>query len=273
MATRTRTGCQIARISKNKIVLTAITRQVSPSINKCELTHLERQPIHLVIAKNQHEKYEEVLRSLGIKIISLPSETDLPDSVFVEDTAIVLDEIAVITRPGANSRRPEIFSIANALSAFRKLDFMKEPATLDGGDVLVIGKTIFIGLSSRSNHLALMQVQNMLSPFGYNILGVEINGCLHLKSAVTQIAEKTLLINPEWVEKNNFPGMNFIEIDESEPYSANALLIGKSVVFPMAFPKTLLRLKKAGITTVAVDMSELAKAEGAVTCCSLIFKS
>jgi len=254
-------------------MLTAITRQVSPSINKCELTHLERQSIDLTIAKNQHENYVNILRSLGMMMISLPPEADMPDSVFVEDTAIVLDEIAVITRPGADSRRPETISTASALSAFRKLDFIKSPATLDGGDVLVIGKTIFIGLSSRSSHLALKQMQNTLSPYGYHITGVEISGCLHLKSAVTQIAEKILLINPKWAKENSFAGMNFIEVDESEPYSANALLVGKSVVFPTAYPKTQQRLKAAGIPTIPVDISELAKAEGGVTCCCMIFRS
>ena len=254
-------------------MLTAITRQVSPSINKCELTHLERQPIDFKVAKNQHEKYEDVIRSLGIKGFSLPSEADLPDSVFVEDTAIVLDEIAVITQPGADSRLPEIFSIANALSSFRKLDYIKTPASLDGGDVLVIGKTIAVGYSSRSNHLALEQLQVILSPYGYTIKGVEISSCLHLKSAVTLIAEKTLLINPDWIDKKFFPRMDFIEIDGSEPFSANALLIGKSVIFPNAFPKTRQRLESAGLEVIPVDVSELAKAEGGVTCCSLIFKS
>ena len=254
-------------------MLTAITRQVSPSINKCELTHLERQPINFEIAKNQHDQYKEALLSLGVNVISLPSEAELPDSVFVEDTAIVLDEIAVITHPGADSRKPEIFSIVNALSTFRKLDYIKAPASLDGGDVLVIGKTIFIGFSSRSNHLALEQMQILLNPHGYTIKGVEISGCLHLKSAVTRVAEKTILINPDWIGINNFPGMDYIEIDESEPFSANALLVGKSVIFPGTFPKTRKRLEAAGIVVIPVDMSELVKAEGGVTCCSLIFKS
>jgi len=254
-------------------VITAITRKISPSINKCELAHLERQPIDYQIATNQHEKYEKVLRSLGIKVISLPAEGNLPDSVFVEDTAIVLDEIAIITNPGAVSRKPEIFAIANALSTFRKLDYIMAPASLDGGDVLVIGKNIYIGFSSRSNHLALMQMQSILSPYGYTIQGVEINDCLHLKSAVTRVAEKTLLINPDWIDKKLFPGMGFIEIDGSEPFSANALLVEQSIIFPVAFPKTCGRIQAAGRAVIPVDMSELEKAEGGVTCCSLIFRS
>jgi dimethylargininase len=254
-------------------MLTAITRKVSPSINKCELTHLERQPIDFAVARKQHEEYEDALRSLGIKVISLPAETGLPDSVFVEDTAVVLDEIAIITRPGADSRKPEIPSIAAAISHFRKMGYLKEPATLDGGDVLVIGKTIYIGLSSRSNQKALTQLQNLLNLYGYFVKGVEISGCLHLKSAVTQIAEQTLLINPKWVDKKNFPEMGFIEIDPAEPLAANALLIGKAVIYPNLFPNTLARLELAGIRVIPVDVSEIIKAEGAVTCCSLVFNT
>ena len=254
-------------------MLTAITRRVSPSINKCELTHLKRQPIDFEIASNQHEKYENILRSLGVKVISLSAEADLPDSVFVEDAAIVLDEVAVITRPGADSRKSETAGIANALSPFRKLEYIQAPATLDGGDVLVIGKTIYMGISSRSNPPAMEQMQTKLSPYGYTVKGVEISGCLHLKSAVTRVVEQTLLINPEWVNRKNFPGMAFIEIDPAEPQSANALLIGQSVLYPSAFPKTRTRLEEAGICLITMDVSEIAKAEGALTCCSLIFKT
>jgi dimethylargininase len=254
-------------------MLTAITRKISPAITRCELTHLERQPIDLEKADVQHKEYEQILRSIGVKVISLPVEADLPDSVFVEDAAVVLDEVAVITRPGAESRRPEAASIAAALSPFRKLVYLHSPATLDGGDVLTIGKTIYIGVSSRSNLDAIHQMQNILSPFNYLIEGVDVSGCLHLKSAVTRVSKKTLLINPEWVGKKSFPGMGFIEIDPGEPCAANGLLVGEKVIYPNAFPKTLARLERAGIDVITLDTSELAKAEGAVTCCSLVFKS
>jgi dimethylargininase len=254
-------------------MLTAITRQVSPSINKCELTHLKRQPIDFELARKQHEEYKDALRSLGVMVISLPVEANLPDSVFVEDTAIVLDEIALIARPGAESRRPEIPSITAALSQFRNVNFLKEPATLDGGDVLVIGKSVYVGLSSRSNPNALTQLQNILDPYGYCIKGVEISGCLHLKSAVTQVADHTLLINPKWIDKKNFPSMEFIEIDPAEPLAANALIIGNEVIYPINFPRTRALLEIAGVKTISVDVGEIAKAEGAVTCCSLVFNS
>ncbi len=250
----------------------AITRQVSPAINQCELTHLERQPIDLQRAQSQHQEYEAALRSLGVEVVSLPPSPDLPDSVFVEDVAIVLDECAIITRPGADSRKPESQFIAQALAPFRKLFHIQPPATVDGGDVLTVGKTLFVGISSRSNQDAIDQMRMILSPYGYEVRGVEVTGCLHLKSAVTQVGKNQLLLNPEWVKKDDFPGMECVEVDPTEPNAANAVMLDDAVIYPTAFPKTRARLQAAGLKLVLVDASELAKAEGAVTCCSIIFK-
>lgn len=248
----------------------AITRAISESITNCELTHLERTPIDLQIARAQHQQYENALKSLGCEVISLPELPELPDSVFVEDTAVILDEVAITTNPGAVSRKPEIDSIAEVLQKYRKLIRIKSPATVDGGDVLVVGKVIYVGLSSRSNLASVEQMQNSLNKFGYQVNGVEVTGCLHLKSAVTAVSADTLLINPNWVDKNLFGGMKFIEVDESEPFAANGLLIGDVVIYPTSFPKTAQKLAENGIKLVLVDADELAKAEGAVTCCSLI---
>jgi dimethylargininase len=254
-------------------MLIAITRPVSPAINQCELTHLERSPIDLERARLQHHAYEDALRTLGVKVHSLPEETSLPDSVFVEDTAVVLDECAVITRPGAESRLEETISIAQALASYRKLFSIRAPGTLDGGDVLTVGKTIYVGISSRSNQAAIVQMQASLNQFGYSVIGVQVSGCLHLKSAVTQVRADTLLLNPAWVDKANFPGMKFIDIDPSENYAANALRVGKTVLYQPCFPLTVERLESRGIHPILVDESELGKAEGALTCCSLIFTS
>jgi dimethylargininase len=254
------------------VILVAITRAVSPAIDRCELTNLERLPIELERARTQHRAYEAVLQSIGVEVHSLPAEPDLPDSVFVEDTAIVLDECAIITRPGADTRKPETWSIAQALAPYRKLFTIQAPGTLDGGDVLVIGKMIYIGLSSRSDRSAIGQVQIFLAPFGYTVRGIPVSGCLHLKSAVTQVAADMLIVNPAWVDKAAFSSMNFIDVDPSEPYAANALLVGGTAIYQPVYPKTLARVEKAGIATLLVDQSELGKAEGALTCCSLIFK-
>ena len=254
------------------IMLIAITRRLSRSISNCELTHLERIPIDFERACRQHQGYEQTLRGLGVEVHSLPEEPELPDSVFVEDTAIVLDECALLTRPGAASRRPETESIARALAPYRKQFTIQAPGTLDGGDVLVVGRTIFVGLSSRSNQAAIDQVQELLAPYDYTVKGVQVTGCLHLKSAVTQVGADMLLVNPAWIDKAHFPGMKIIEIDPSEAYAANALLVGGTVITQPAYPKTQARLEAAGIHPVLVDESELGKAEGALTCCSLLFR-
>jgi dimethylargininase len=256
----------------NKMLI-AITRRVSPAVNQCELTHLERIPIDLKRARFQHHAYEESLRSLGVKVHSLPEEPNLPDSVFVEDTAIVLDDCALLARPGADSRQPEIESIARALAPYRQLFTIQAPGTLDGGDVLTVGKTIYVGLSSRSNQAAIDQMQEFLKPFGYTVKGIPVTGCLHLKSAVTQVRADMLLINPAWVDKGNFPSMKFIEIDPSEHYAANALMIGNSVLYQPVYSRTRARLEAEGINLLFVDETELGKAEGALTCCALIFSA
>jgi dimethylargininase len=250
----------------------AITRAVSRSIAHCELTHLKRTTIDLALARQQHLDYERILRGLRVKVLSLPEEPLLPDSVFVEDTAIVLDECALITRPGAGSRQLETESIARALVPYRMLFNIQPPATLDGGDVLTVDRTIFVGLSSRSNQSAIDQMQVFLNPYGYTVKSICITGCLHLKSAVTQVAAGTLLVNPAWVTQDDFPGMQIIEIDPGEPYAANVLMAGGTVLTQPVYPKTLARLESAGIHPLLLDESELGKAEGALTCCSLIFE-
>jgi dimethylargininase len=251
----------------------AITRHVSRSIINCELTHLERIPIDLEAARRQHADYEAALSALGLAVLSLPEEPDLPDSVFVEDTAILLDEVALLTSPGADSRKPEVEPVAQALEPYREILRIEAPGTMDGGDVLRVGKRIFVGLTKRTNREAIDQMQALLKPFGYDVCGVPVSGCLHLKSAVTQAVGNTLLINPAWVRKQDFPGFDFIEVHPDEPSAANILIAGAGVMYQPAYPRTLARLEKAGVHPLLVDASELGKAEGALTCCSLIFNT
>ena len=251
-------------------VLIAITREVRPRIAECELTHLAREPIDTASARAQHHQYETLLEELGCKLIRLPAEPELPDSVFVEDTAVVLDELAVITRPGAESRRAETDSVVGVLKPYRRLFHIESSGTLDGGDVLRVGKMLYVGLSKRSNREGIKQLQDILLPFGYVVNSVKLRDCLHLKSAVTQVAENTLLINRAWTDEAIFQGFRLIDVAPPEPFAANALLIGDMVIYPEAFPETRRRLENQGIRLYTVNASELAKAEGGVTCCSLI---
>lgn len=254
-------------------MLIAITRKVSRAIVDCELTHLARVPIDVERTRLQHSQYESVLSQLGLAVLSLPKVPTLADSVFVEDTALVLDECAVILRPGADSRLPEIPSIAKALLPYRRLFQVEAPARVDGGDLLRVGRRIYLGISTRSDLQALEQLQHFLQPFGYVVQAIPVTGCLHLKSAVTEIAEDTLLINPAWVDRAAFNGVKFVETDASEPYAANALRFGATVIYPNAYSRTLQRLRSSGIRVIPVEAEELAKAEGGVTCCSLIFQA
>jgi len=248
----------------------ALTRRVSPSIIDCELTHLERQPIDYPTAVRQHAAYEACLEDLGCQVQQLPSDPGMPDSVFIEDTALVLDEVAVITRPGAESRRGETAAVAEALSAYRPLRFIEPPGTLDGGDILRLGKNLYVGASGRSNTEGIRQLSSLLGPLGYTVQGVPLSGCLHLKSAVTQVGGDILLVNPRWVDPAVFGAWRRVEVDPQEPYAANALLLSEAVVYPAAYARTAARLEQLGLSLYQVDASELAKAEGGVTCCSLI---
>jgi len=251
-------------------VVIAITRAVSPRFNECEITHIDRSPINSNTARAQHEGYTQALKDVGCEVIELPAEADLPDSVFVEDTAFILPEAAVITRPGADSRRPETETIIHALRPYHELLFIQAPGTLDGGDVLVLDKDIFVGMSTRINQAAVDQMNALLGKFGYHVQGVEMHDCLHLKTAVTRVDAKTLLINRSWVDAHHFAGFNLIDVDPSEPYAANCLPVNGEIIFPAAFPKTSAKLEAQGYKVRTVQVDELAKAEGAVTCCSLI---
>ena len=251
----------------------ALTRQVSPQIGHCELTHLQRQPINYTLACEQHRAYEQTIQALGHQVISLPPESDFPDSVFVEDTAFVLDEFAVMLRPGAESRLGEVPSIARALHPYRHLYYLQDPATIDGGDILLVGQHVYIGLSSRSNREAVRQISEILEPRGYKVTSVEVHGCLHLKSAVTLASEDTLLLNPAWIDMRIFADYSIIEIDPQEPHAANALMVGESVIYPAGFQVTAGRMRRLGLEVIELDVSELMKAEGAVTCCSLLIST
>ena len=254
-------------------MLIALTRPVSPTINDCELTHLERAPIDVAQAIVQHESYARCLADLGCQIRQVTPAPDLPDAVFVEDSAVVLDEIGVITRPGVPSRQAETVTVAEALRVFRIICEVQAPGTLDGGDVLRVDRTLYVGRSGRTNAEGIAQLERFAAPFGYEVKAVDTTGCLHLKTAVTEVADGTLLLNPQWVCPDVFDGYQLIDCDPSEPFAANALRIGETVVHAAAWQHTRERMETRGIQVVPVDASELAKAEAGVTCCSVVFRA
>ena len=252
-------------------MLTAITREVSSAMAECELTFMSRQPIDLFRARQQHHEYQAALEKLGARVLSLPQEPHLPDSMFVEDPALVLDELAVIMRLGTESRRAEAESLAQHLGGFRPLQYISAPGTLEGGDILRVGKTLFAGLSKRSNLEGIRQLQKFVAPHGYQVVSVEVRGCLHLKSAVTFLGGETLLANRAWFDSAPFSGFQWLDVASDEAHAANALTIGKTTLFPSSFPRTRAAIKKSGFAVTALDISELQKAESGLTCSSLLF--
>jgi dimethylargininase len=253
-------------------MLHAITRAVSPALASCELTFVERQTIDLAKAQSQHTAYEHLLAKVGIHVHSLPAEPTLPDSMFVEDPAIVLDELAVILPLGTKSRQPEAGSLAKAIARFRALHYITAPGALEGGDVLRIDRTLYVGQTTRTNAEGVRQLAAILAPHNYKVVPVPVTGCLHLKSAVTYLGRNTLLANRPWFDTTPFAQFEWIDVDPVEPHAANALTIADTVVFPASFPKTRARIESAGFHVTPLDISELQKAESGLTCSSLIFK-
>jgi len=249
----------------------ALTRGVSPAIAHCELTFLEREPIDYPRAVAQHAAYVRVLEDLGVRVVPLDADAELPDCCFVEDIAIVLDEVAVLTRPGAASRRGETAALAVALDAYRPIVRLEQPARIDGGDVLVLQRRLFVGLSSRTDAAGRQALAEAVRPFDYEVVPVRTEGCLHLKTAVTAAHADILLVNPQWVDLAPFRGLETIDVAPDEPWAANVLSVGTAVVAAAGFPRTADRLRARGLDVRTVDVSEFQKAEGGVTCKSLVF--
>ena len=249
----------------------AILREPSEALSRCALTFLERQPIDFARAQQQHRDYVASLQQLGVSVTVLPAAADLPDAVFVEDTAIIVDECAVITRPGIESRRPEVATIAAALEPLRPLARIVAPGTLEGGDVLRIGRTLFVGRTPRSNDEGIRQLAGALEPHGYEVIAADLRGCLHLKSAATYAGMETLVVNPDWIDVDLFSRWQCVPVAPEEPYGANVLVTGSVVHVAASAPRTRRKLDALGFQTRELDTSEFEKAEAALTCLSLIF--
>jgi dimethylargininase len=254
-------------------MLTALTRAVSRSLASCELTWLDRREIDIELAIEQHKQYERSLASMGVRVISLPERPDMPDAVFVEDPLVVVDEVAIVTRMGSLRRRAESDSLAEAISAYRPVRHLVDPATLEGGDVMRIGRDVFVGLSSRTNAAGVQQLSNELEPYGYRVRPVEVRGCLHLKSACCSMGEGKILANTAWLDPAPLRDYKIVEVAADEPGAANILRIDDTVLAPASFPHTREIVRGQGLEILTVDISEMMKAEAAITCSSIIFQA
>ena len=251
----------------------ALTRSISSSFARCELTYLERLPIDIERARQQHAAYETVLQSLGFTIVRLPALDEHPDAVFVEDAAIALDELAVVAPMGAASRVGESRTVEAALARYLPVARLAPPATLDGGDVMRAGRRVFVGHSRRTNAAAIGQLQELLAPYEYEVVAVEVKGALHLKSACSVVGDRMILANTEWVEPSPFAGFDLLPVDAVEAWGASVLHTNGHVVMPTGFNRTARMLGEVGLTVHEIDLTEIRKAEGGPTCLSILLPS
>jgi dimethylargininase len=252
----------------------AFTRAVSPRFATCELTHLDRQPISPERAAAQHRAYEAALEGAGFDVVRLPELPAHADGVFVEDTAVILGEHAVITRPGAPSRRPEADSTATCLAERFKVHRMTR-GRLDGGDVLTIGKRIYVGQSLRTDCSGIVNLAGIAGRLGYEVIEVPHDKCLHLKTGATYAGQDAsgrdvVLLNPDWIDPDVFEDVFLLPSHPKEAFGANALKAGEKLIYPAAYPRTSERLRALGFDVEEVDIGELEKAEAGLTCMSLI---
>jgi dimethylargininase len=251
-------------------MILALTRCPAPSLTECELTFLEREPIEYERALAQHAAYVGALRSAGAQVTVLPATDAYPDSVFVEDAAVVLDEVAILTRPGVASRAAEPDLLAPPLGRYRPLARIEAPATLEGGDVLRVGRRLFVGLSPRTNAAGAEALRALAAPHGYTVTAVPVRDCLHLKTGVTALDDEALLANPAWVDLERFAGFDVIPVAAEEPWAANTLRLDATLLANAAFPRTLEQLARRGLAPIPVEIGEFGKAEAGLTCLSLL---
>ncbi len=253
-----------------------VRHPTSALADHCELTFLERAAMSFARLEHQHAAYRDALAAVGAEVVALDAIDTLPDSVFIEDAAVMLDELAVLTRPGTVSRQPEIDRIEAAVARHRtNVARIHAPGTLEGGDVLRIGGRLFVGLTTRSNREGIAQLAAIVQAHGYSVMPVPVAGSLHLKTACTALDAHTLLLNPAWLDASPFAGFETIAVHADEPFAANVLPAGDCLIANAAFPRTLERVsahaQRTGLRVVPVDISEFGKAEAGLTCMSLVF--
>jgi dimethylargininase len=250
----------------------AITHVPSPNMEHCQRTFVARVPVDYGRAVRQHQAYRQTLWACGADVTVLDVNRELPDSTFIEDTAIVLDEVAVLASMGAESRRAEPAGIEPELRKYREVHRVELPATVDGGDVLRVGKILLVGMTSRTNSAGVSALGAVACRYGYNVVAVPVRGCLHLKSACTALPDQSLLVNPDWLDAPALQGFHRVDVAEDEPDAANVALVGDHVCAAAGHPRTADRIRRLGFDVRTIDLSEFAKAEGCVTCLSLLFR-
>ena len=248
----------------------ALVRAGSGRLDRAELTFLDRAPVDPARAAAQHRAYADLLAELGHRVVQVAPADGLPDGMFVEDAAVVVGDLAVLTRPGAASRRPEVDTVRAALAGLgMRTAAIRPPATLDGGDVLQVGRTVFVGLSSRTTADGVEQLRSLVAPLGRTVLPVRVHGCLHLKTGATPLPDGTALVTPGVLDEARFADAGVPVLSAPEPAGANVLLSGDRVVLPASAPRTA-ALLRARYDVRTLDIAELEKLEAGLTCLSIL---
>jgi dimethylargininase len=247
----------------------AIVRPVPNSYNRCIRTNVER--IDVALAKKQHAKYCKTLQELGLKLIWVKGDDTLPDSCFVEDTAIIIGEKAIICNMKVKSRAQEIIEVAKVLEKLKETYYIKPPATIDGGDVLKIENKIFVGISERTNIQAVHQLRKILKRSDIEIVPVKVQNVLHLKSACTYLGNNYVILSKGHFDMNILREYEKIVVPGGEEYAADCLAIDGTILMAKGYPKTKRRIEAAGFSVKELETSEFRKGEGALTCLSILF--
>jgi dimethylargininase len=255
------------------VTLIALVRPPAPSLQEGERSYIGREPIDFTRAQAQYRRYVDALRDAGAEIVEVAAAPDLPDSVFIEDTALVLDPLAVIARSGAESRRPEAPAVAAVLERYRHVEHTPAPATFDAGDILTIDKTVYVGRGARTNPAAIEFLTSLLRTHDHQVVPVSYGGCLHLKSAVNYLGNDAVVLNPDWVARDVFARFAQVDVDPGEPMGASALAVGDQLLLSSSYPATVKRIAARGFKPRVLDLSEFHLAEGGLTCLSIIFSA
>ena len=224
------------------------------------------------LAVKQHLQYMKALMSCGLKITILDPDNDYPDSTFVEDTALLTPKCAIITNPGAPSRKGEVKEIATLLSGhFEIIESINSPGTVDAGDIMMVGSHYYIGLSDRTNKEGAKQIIEILEKYGMTGSVVPLNNLLHLKTGISYLENNTFLAGEEFIDNQEFKDFNIIPVEDDESYAANSIWVNERVIMPAGYPKTQQKLEQAGYEILPVNTSEFKKIDGGVSCLSLRF--
>jgi N-Dimethylarginine dimethylaminohydrolase len=255
------------------LITNAFVRKISRSLGECELLHVRRQEFNIERAARQHAAYVRALEAAGLTVNVLPAEPELPDAAFVEDPVLVLDEIAVICRLASASRAPETESIEREVSRIRPIHRIVDPGALEGGDVLRAGKSLYVGLSSRTNQEGIRQLEGIVRRHGYRVMVVPVTGCLHLKTGVTSPAPGLLIANTDWVDLSSIHGFEILKVPNTEPWGANTLALDGRVLAAESCPHSADLLERKGLRVQRLEISELQKAEAGLTCLSVLYSN